>query len=213
MKRLRLYTWLVLALVVAGCHRGQGEAAPDEGVDTLGVLLSNIQQCSRLYTTEYRVHKVVACESDREVGALGVSIGLNVFGQRKVVIPMEATLKGYVDLGLLTADNIERQGRRITVTLPDPQVSLTATRIDHEGIRHYVTGFRDDFTDRELSLLEAQGRQAIIDEIPRMGIERAARASAARLLIPLIGRMGFNEADVTINFRRDFTPLELVIDN
>lgn len=204
---------LVLALVVAGCHGGQSEVAPDEGVDTLGVLLSNIQQCSRLYTTEYRVHKVVACESDREVGALGVSIGLNVFGQRKVVIPMEATLKGYVDLGLLTADNIERQGRRITVTLPDPQVSLTATRIDHEGIRHYVTGFRDDFTDRELSLLEAEGRQAIIDEIPRMGIERAARASAARLLIPLIGRMGFNEADVTINFRRDFTPLELIIDN
>ncbi|MBP5339882.1 MAG: DUF4230 domain-containing protein [Prevotella sp.] len=200
---------LALPLLASSCHKEQAGTAPAEAVDTLGVLLSNIQQCSRLYTTEYRVHKVVACESNREVGALGISIGLNVFGQRKVVIPMEATLKGYVDLGLMTADNIERQGRQITVTLPDPQVMLTATRIDHEGIKHYVTGFRDDFTDRELALLEAEGREAIINDVPRMGIERAARASAVRLLIPIFEQMGFAQEDITISFRRDFNPFDI----
>ena len=200
---------LALLLLTCSCSRGQEGEVAVEPIDTLGVLLSSIQQCSRLYTTEYRVHKVVASESNREVGALGIKVGLNLFGQRKVVIPMEATLKGYVDLGQMTSDNIERRGRRIVITLPDPQVMLTATRIDHEGIKHFVTGFRDNFTDRELALLEAEGRQAIVDDIPRMGIERAARASAARLLIPLVAQVGFAPEDVTISFRQDFEKVKV----
>ena len=208
-QHFRIWLLLLLALLLAGCQGGSSEVRMAEDCDTLALMLTQIQHCSRLYTTEYRIHKVVACESDRRVGGLGFSIGLNVFGQRKVLIPMEATVKGYVDLSRLSASNIERQGRRVVITLPDPEVMLTATRIDHEGIRHYVTGFRDDFSDRELAGLEAQGREAIIDDIPSLGVERAARASAARLLIPLLSQLGFAEEDVTIVFRKDYSPFDL----
>ena len=90
-----------------------------------------------------------------------------------------------------------------------PQVMMTSTKIDHEGIKQYVTGFRDQFSDSEMTAFEAQGRQAIIDDIPTLGIERTSRLNAARLLIPLITRMGFNEQDITIRFRTDFTPYDL----
>lgn len=177
--------------------------------DTIPFLTAQIQHCSRLYTAEYRVHKIVACESNRQIEGMGLRLGLDIFGDRKIIIPMDATLKGYIDLSSLSASDIERHGSRITVTLPDPQVMMTSTNIDHEGIKQYVTGFRDRFSDSEMTTFEAQGRQAIIDDIPTLGIEKTARHNAARLLIPLITRMGFNERDITIRFRTDFTPFDL----
>lgn len=206
----RLCAFLTFLLTAVGCGGGDGEDARQEAaVDTLAVLVSRVQECSRLYTTEFRVHKIVACESDRVVGALGLQVGASTFGERKVLIPMEATLKGYVDLSGFSAANVERQGRRITITLPDPQVMMTATRIDHEGVRRYVTGLRDSFLDKELAALEAQGRKSIINEIPSLGIERAARVSAARMLIPIIAKLGYDEADITISFRDDLKPYDL----
>ena len=208
---LRLFAFPLLLLLCVCCGGGGGDGmAGASAADTLAVLVSRVQECSRLYTTEFRVHKIVACESDRDVALLGVHVGASTFGERKVLIPMEATLKGYVDLSTFSAGNVHRQGRRIVITLPDPQVLLTSTRIDHEGVRRYVTGLRHPFPDRELSALEAQGRQAVIDEIPTLGIERAARVSAARLLIPLITALGYDEADVTISFRDDLKPYDLL---
>ncbi len=177
--------------------------------DTLAMLAAQIQRCSRLYTAEYRVHKIMACESNRQIEGMGLRLGLDIFGDRKIIIPMDATLKGYIDLSRLSPSDIERQGNRLTVTLPDPRVMMTSTKIDHEGIREYVTGFRDQFSDSEMTAFEAQGRQAIIDDIPSLGIEKTARLNAAHLLIPLIARMGFNERDITIRFRTDFTPYDL----
>ena len=209
-KEFSIIAFLACLLTAAGCSGSDGEAArTEEPTDTLAVLVTRVQECSRLYTTEFRVHKIVACESDRTVGALGLHVGASTFGERKVLIPMEATLKGYIDLSTFSVANVERQGRRVVITLPDPQVMMTATRIDHEGVRHYVTGLRESFVDKELTALEAQGRKSIIDEIPALGIERAARASAARMLIPIIATLGYDEADITINFRKDLTPYDL----
>ena len=207
---LHICAFLTFLPTAVGCGGENGEAVSTEAAtDTLAVLVSRVQECSRLYTTEFQVHKIVACESDRAVGALGLQLEASAFGERKVLIPMEATLKGYIDLSGFSERNVERQGRRITITLPDPQVMMTATRIDHAGIRHFVTGLRDPFMDKDLTALEAKGRQAIINESPSLGIERAARVSAARMLIPLIATLGYDEADITIRFRDDLTPYDL----
>jgi len=207
---LRLCSFLAFVQSAVGCGDAVGEDARSEtAADTLSVLVSRVQECSRLYTTEFRVHKIVACESDHTVGVLGLHVGTSMFGERKVLIPMEATLKGYVDLSGFSQANVERQGRRIVITLPDPQVMMTATRIDHEGVRRYVTGLRDPIMDKDLEALEAKGRQSVIDEIPALGIERAARVSAARMLIPIIASLGYDEADITISFRDDLSPHDL----
>ena len=87
---------------------------------------------------------------------------------------------------------------------------MTSTTIDHENVKQYITGFRNQFTDREMSDFEAQGRQAIINEIPSLGIEKSARENAARLLIPLLVQLGFQEQDITITFRNDYTPTDLI---
>ena len=41
---------------------------------------------------------------------------------RKVAIPMDATLKAYVDFSGFSAKNVNRQGDKIEIILPDPKV-------------------------------------------------------------------------------------------
>ena len=55
-------------------------------------------------------------------------------GQRKVAIPMEATLKAYVDFAEFSADNVRRDSTHIELILPDPRIVLTSSRIDHNEI-------------------------------------------------------------------------------
>lgn len=201
----------LLIFLMGSCGKG-GKAGIEEEchVDSIPLLVSQIQRCSRLYTTEYRIHKLISCESNRQISGFGISFGLDFFGDRKIIIPMDATLKGFVDMNQIKAQSIDRQGDKITITLPDPEVMMTSTKIDHENIKEFVTGFRDDFTDQEMAKFEAQGRQAIIAEIPELGIERTARENAVRILVPIITQMGFSEQNIVIQFRSDYTPQDLI---
>lgn len=203
------WCWLML-MFFSACGQKTEHPLTDEHTDTVPDIVAQIQQCSRLYTTEYQIHKIVACQSNREIKGMGMKLSLDIFGDRKMIIPMDATLKGYIDFSRFTEANIERRGEHLTITLPDPEVMLTATKIDQEGVKQFVTGFRDHFSDAEQTAFEAQGRQAIIAEIPRLGIEQSARIGAVRLLVPLLVQMGFQEQDITINFRTDFSTDDLI---
>ena len=62
-----------------------------------------------------------------------------------------------------------------------------------------------NFTDAERSSFERQGRDSIIASLPQSAIIENARASAARILVPLLTQMGYKEEDITITFRKEFT--------
>lgn len=195
--------WLLTA-----CSGANGdEQAVTDGRDTTAVLVTQIQQCSRLYTAEYQIHKVVTHDDvlrlQGELTGEDYDIELPMLGDRKIAIPMDATLKAYIDFNSFSSDNVERNGRKVTITLPDPQVMLTSSKIDHRNIKKYVALLRFDFTDEELTSYERQGRQAIIDAIPDMDIIETARQNAARILIPMIEQLGYNERDITITFSKD----------
>ena len=117
----------------------------------------------------------------------------------------DATVKGYVDMADLTERNIRQEGNRLTVILPDPRVELTATKVDHKQTRQFVRFLGRNFTDAERSSFERQGRDSIIASLPQSGINENARASAARILVPLLTQMGYKEEDITITFRKEFT--------
>ncbi|MCR5077339.1 MAG: DUF4230 domain-containing protein, partial [Prevotella sp.] len=102
-----------------------------------------------------------------------------------------------------------REGKRITLILPDPTNVRTSTRIDHKEVKQYVALTRQNFTDAELTSYEAQGRKQIINAIPQMGIIEQAQKSAARQLVPMLTALGYRDADVTISFRKKFTLADL----
>lgn len=184
--------------------------------DTIPLLVMQIQKCARLYTTEYHIHKIVTHDDILKLKGNLLSKNIDValpLGERKIAIPMDATLKAYIDFSDFSERNIERHGDKITIVLPDPQVVLTSSKINQHEIREYVGLVRSQFTDKELSSYEQQGRQAILNSVPRLGIKQQAQANAARVLVPMLTEMGYREENVTIAFRRNLDIMKLINTN
>lgn len=200
------------ALAVVGCSRKQTPRQQPESVDTIPMLVMQVQKCSRLYTAEYKMHKIITHDDEIRMKGKFLNQDYDValpMGSRKIAIPIDATVKAYIDLSSFSEKNVRRVGDKIDVTLPDPRIEMTSSRINHSEIRKYVALTRQNFSDKEMAGYEQQGRQAIINDIPQTGIMEMAKESAARVMVPFFVGMGFNEKDITISFRKDFSDNEI----
>ncbi|SFC56858.1 Protein of unknown function [Xylanibacter ruminicola] len=174
--------------------------------DTVPMLILQVQKCSKLYTAEYRVHKIVTHDDALRLKGQLMSKQFNLkvpLADRKIAIPMDAKIKAYIDFSEFSEQNIERSGNQITIILPDPQVVMTSSKIDQKNVKQYVGLTRAHFSDEELANYQQQGREAILQSIPDMGIEETARANAAKVLVPMLTQLGYEEQDITIAFRKD----------
>lgn len=180
-----------------------------QGIDTVPMLITQVKKCSKLYTAEYRVHKIVTHDDALRLKGSVLQRQFNFkvpMADRKIAIPIDAKLKAYIDFSQFSEQNIERQGDKITIILPDPQVTMTSSRIDQKNVRQYVALTRSNFSDDELADFQQQGRAAIIQSIPDMGILETAQANAAKVLVPMLTEMGYQEENITIAFRKNFGP-------
>ena len=206
---MRSYTisfCVVMLLLLCACGKKQTPTST-EHVDTIPMLILQIQKCSRLYAAECRMRKIVTHDDRAQVQGQFMKHDYNIdlpLGQRKVAIPIEATVKAYIDFSAFSDANVRRTGQKIEVILPDPSIVLTATRIDHKAVKQHVPLTRRNFSDEELASYEA-----IIDAIPQTDIVAMARESAARTLIPMLMRAGFAEQDITVSFRKDITKRDI----
>jgi len=211
LKMKRILFCLVATLALAACSNRQSQSVSTD-IDSVPSLIMQIQKCSKLYTTDYHIHKIVTHDDQMKLNgtALGRDFSVNLpLGKRKIAIPMDATLKAYIDFSEFSEENIRRNGDQIEVILPDPHITLTSSRINHSDIKQQVSILRSNFSDEELTKYERQGRKAILNDVPKMGIVERARESAAHTLIPLFASLGYDEQHVTISFRKDFSAKEI----
>lgn len=181
-------------------------------VDTTVTLVMQVSQCARLYTAECVVRKVVThSDAPRLQGnVMGIDVDMPLrMGERKVAIPIDVTLKAYVDFSRFSARQIHRTDSSITLVLPDPVIVATASKVDHHGTRQFVDLTRTRYTDAEMAEYARQGADSIISHASQYGLAEQARSSAARLLIPIVRRMGYRDDQVTVRFRKEFNDREL----
>ena len=186
---------------------GPHEESVYGSVDSLPMLISQVRKCSKLYTAEYRVHKIVTHDDVLRLKGSVLQRQFNIklpLGDRKIAIPIDAKLKAWIDFSLFSERNIERRGNHITIILPDPQVTMTSSKIDQKHVRQYVALARANFSDAEMSAYQQQGRAAIIESIPSLGIFETAQANAAKVLVPMLTAMGYEEQQITIAFRKHY---------
>ena len=212
MRKLRTFLFLIVIVVIAAALffllRGCGKTDESQRhVDTIPYMLQQIQRCSRLYVSEYQVRKIVthrdeSCFTTRFFGS-EINVPLPA-SDRRVAIPINATLKAYIDMSEVKAGDItRRQDGKIEVHLPEPVVVTTSTGIDYDGMKQHTSLFGKEFSDEELSSYETRGRKEIIKEIPSLGIKEDARRSAAKMLIPIISYLGMHQEDIIITFTPD----------
>lgn len=212
MRKLRnIFILIVVIAIVAalfflfrGCGKTEEKGAE---VDTISYMLQQIQQCSRLYVSEYQVRKIVTHRDESRISARLFGSEINVAlpaSDRRVAIPINATLKAYIDMSEVKPQDVTRRADgKIDVHLPEPVVVTTATGIDYDGMKQHTSLFGKDFSDEELSSYETRGRKEIINEIPHLGIKEDARRSAAKMLIPIISYLGMQQEDIVITFTPD----------
>lgn len=211
MKQTLLMVFLSVLLMLSCTDSPQTppETAP---IDTIPMMVMQIQKCTKLYTAEVHVHKIVTHDDQMKLKGSFLQKEFNIIlpvGQRKIAIPMDATLKASVDFSGFSEKNIKRHGDKIEVVLPDPKVELTSSKINHAEIKKQVSILRSNFSDSEMANYENQGRAAIINDIPRMGIIPMAQASAANTIIPMIVALGYPEENITVTFRKEFSVKDL----
>ena len=205
----RFVVFLCLCLCVfASCNKEQQESvvAANEkpAVDTTAVLYSNISECARLATAEYRIHKIVTFDDKIVVRGKMFSRPFSKalpVGDRKIAIPLDVTLRGYVDFSDFNKSNIKRKDGKIIITLPDPKIMVGDSKIDHRNVKKLVDPLRSNFKQEEIEAYCRQGMDSIAMAIPQLGIVEAARVNAAQVLVPIIKAMGYSETDITIQFR------------
>lgn len=217
-RKMKKYLSIVLALGLAGtfaaCNsKDDVPTGQEQQEEQRPTLVTQVQKCARLYTTEYRIHKIVTHDDVLRLKGSLLAKDFDIrlpLGERKIAFPMDATLKAYIDFGDFSERNVERDGDHITIVLPDPQVVMTSSKINQKEVREYVGLTRSHFTDKELTAYEQQGRQAILNSIPQIGIVEAAQENAARVLVPMLVEMGYQEENITIAFRKDLNVLQLM---
>ncbi|NPD92953.1 DUF4230 domain-containing protein [Xylanibacter muris] len=212
-----IYIFITGTLIPIACSdkKDDGKSTHVSETDTLPMLIMQIQKCSRLYTTEYNIHKIITHDDVIRMQGKVLNKDFNIklpVGDRKIAIPMTATLKAYIDFSDFSDKNVERDGKNITIILPDPQIVMTSSRINQKEIKEYVSITRSYFTDAEITEFEKQGKEAIIARINDTNIIETARDNAARVLIPMIEQMGYDEKNITIKFRKDIKKLNVNVE-
>ena len=202
---------IVLCLSLLSACRGKETKAEAVRVDTLSLVMQ-VKECARLYTAEYEVHKLVLKDDPLRVkgNLFQRTVDVKVpIGERKVMIPLDVTLKAYIDFTGFGEKNVLRSGDRIVVTLPDPRVVVTSSRINHDEVKQFVSLTRSDYTSAELADFTRQGEDEILASVPQLGILEMARENAAHVLVPMLTRLGYDERNIVISFRKDFTTADM----
>ncbi|MEG1728911.1 MAG: DUF4230 domain-containing protein [Bacteroidaceae bacterium] len=205
-------TWKLVLVVLAftACTSKEESLSKEQeqSIDTLATFLTQAQRQARLYTSEYNIHKVVTYSDLVHLRGTVLSNPVHVtlpLGDRKIAIPIDVTVKAYIDFQHFNVSNVERKAESILVTLPDPQVVITASRIDHQATKQYISLTRSRFSEADITRIAHQGEASIQRHLHQMELLNNARQNAARILIPMLTRLGYKEENITLRFRKDFT--------
>ena len=204
----KIWIFALLTTIFSACGKGDEQSDEVELPD----IVMQVQQQARLYSTEYRLHKIITQDDTRQLqgSILNQKYKLDLpLGKRSIAVPIEATVKTYVDFGEFSEKNVKRNGEKIEIILPDPQFEITSTRVNHDEVKQYIPLLRSNFSDAELTALTQAGRAAVAKDLPRLNLTESARQNAARTLIPLLSAMGFDESQITVTFRKKFTVSEI----
>ncbi len=200
--------FLFTVILVAACSSNQ---KADKSVGPKDIA-TQISKQSRLYTTEYMVHKIVTHKDAQRLK--GTFFGKNFnqdisVGDRKIAIPIDVTLQAYIDFSTISEKDIQETDSMLYITLPDPRVLITSSKVDNEGIKTQVSWYRSEFSDAELTNYSQQGAISVLQAAPQMGVLESARKNAAHLLISLLSDMGFERERIAVKFRKEFDENDL----
>jgi hypothetical protein len=157
-----------------------------------GSIVQAIQQTGQLVTVEYSLSKMVRAADNNT---------WYKFGDRRILISTEATIKAGVDLQGITAEDVSVTGDNIELSVPPPQVFSVSIPPDKIQVLYEdVSPLRSRFTAAEREALLRQAEKQIRSLTDSLGILQTARVNAETFLRNLLQQGGYK--NVTIRFEK-----------
>lgn len=201
MRRISLFS--ILAFLIWSLTSCRNNTASEQNAatvteDTAAVVL-RLQQCARIYSTEYKIHKIVTNSDDMYLEGNLINKKMSVrlpSSSRKIAIPIDVVIKGYTDLNKIRKENIRIEGKTVTIILPDPEFAVTSVRIDRKNIAQTADLMRSRYQEQDINRLTRQGVESIRKDIPWNDFLETARSNAAYTLFPLLQSLGFEQIHI-----------------
>ncbi len=191
-----LYKFILLFSLFLCYSCSDGKKKGDE------VMISQIVNCAKLNTVQYNVHKLLTYEDLHAIegSIFSEKISIPIPGERKLIVPIDATIKAYIDFSSFNSSNIDIQGEQLKITLPNPQIVLSSSKIDYKNEKQYLSWNRSRFTSEEIEKFTAQGRASILASMVNSDILDRSRISAYKTLLPILTAAGYKQENITISF-------------
>lgn len=134
-----------------------------------------IRELGQLATVEYTIGKLIQLDQ--------TDVEWYKWGDRKLLIKTRATVKAGIDLKKIKEDDIVVKGNTIEITLPPAEyISLNMDPNDTKTEVESISGFRDNFTQKEKNAFLKQGEEAIRKDLGETKILQDAAANAEDII-------------------------------
>jgi hypothetical protein len=181
-----IFPALLSAVLLMGCSK----PLPDKATTIVA-----LQQMQDLATVEYTLTKVVKASDDATWFK---------FGDRKILITCEASVKAGIDFTQVDPKYVQLEGKTILLQLPAPKI--LSVNMPPQNIRvayQEIDFFRDHFSVAEQNSLMQQAERQIITQSREMGILQEAEKNTREWLTRYLKQLGYQNID--IQFIKNFT--------
>lgn len=183
MKLKQLSLPVIVFLLLVGCSSKEKE---------ISERVQRLTESAELGTVEYKVKKIVKTNDDQWYS----------IGERKILFSSTAYLKAGVKLDGFSTDDVQIDGRDVTVTLPHAElISFNMPAEETETVFESYGFFRSRFSAEEQNHILELGEKDIREDVPNLGILQDAEQNVVEIFTAMLTQMGYE--NVKVNFKED----------
>lgn len=176
---LRQVILLLFAFTIAACA---GEKQPPPQT------ILALKEMNELVSVEYVVNKIIKASDDKT---------WYKFGDRKILMTCEATLKAGIDLSKIDDTKTQIEGKSIHLILP--HATLFSVNIQPEHIKvayEDISVFRSAFSAQEKNELAIQAETQIRASADSLGILQTAETNASLFVSNFLRQLGYEQINI-----------------
>lgn len=169
----------LMSQLLVGCSKSPAKQIK-ERVQTMA-------ETAELGTVEYTVKKIVKTND----------IQWYSIGNRKILFSSTAYLKAGVKLDGFSEENVQIDGKNVTITLPKAELlSFNMPADETKTVFENYGYFRSRFTADEQNQILQLGEANIREDVPNLGILQDAEKNVSEVFTAMLTQMGFENVNV-----------------
>jgi len=173
-----VYLSILLILIISSCKEAGNEFDPNKVVNKLA-------QMSDLGTVEFQFTKIIDANDDASWYKIG---------SRKILISAKAYVKAGVDFSAVKVNEVDKEKKKINVTLPPGKIISVSIPADQIKILFNEAELaRNKFSNKEIEEIETMGEKNILKKIKEMKLEDEASKRSILFIENWLKMSGFNE--------------------